>query len=88
MTTEPSKPTPPAPTREDLARYEAEAEAAYDAMYEVKSYGFKDLRDDALIALDRAIEIAERLGLPEEAGRLRKRRANIDGVYQSQFRGF
>lgn len=78
----------PAPTREDLQRYEAEAEAAYDAMYEVKAYGAKDLRDDALIALGRAIEIAEQLGLPEEAERLRKRRANIDGVYQSQFRGY
>lgn len=93
--TEPAAPTPegPAPekkphTREDLAYFEKRAEEAYDAMYDVRVYGAKDCRDDALIALNRAIAIAEQLGLPEDAERLRQRRAHIDAVYKSQFRGY
>ncbi len=85
---DPQAPKQPTPTREDLSYYEAKAEAAYDAMYDVKVYGAKDCRDDALIALGRAIDIAEKLGLPEEVERLRKRRAHIDAIYQSQFRGY
>jgi len=85
---DPTKPEGPAPTREDLSYFESKAEEAYDAMYECTVYGAKDCRDDALIALGRAIAIAEKLGLPEEVERLRKRRAHIDGIYQSQFRGY
>ncbi len=85
MTSDPG-PEGKAPTREDLAYFEARAEEAYDAMHEVKAYGARDCRDDALIALGRAIAIAEKLGLPDEVERLRKRRAQIDGVFQSQFR--
>jgi len=85
---DPAKPADKAPTREDLAYFEARAEEAYDAMYEVVSYGARDCRDDALIALGRAIAIAEKLGLPEEVERLRKRRAHIDAVFKSQFRGY
>ena len=84
---DPPKPEAKTPTREDLAYFEARAEKAYDAMHEVKVYGARDCRDDALIALGRAIAIAEKLGLTGEVERLRKRRAQIDGVYQSQFRG-
>jgi hypothetical protein len=87
--TEPGNPGgKPAPSRADIAYFEARAEEAYDAMYEVVSYGAKDCRDDALIALSRAIAVAEELGLPDEVERLRQRRAHIDAVYQSQFRGF
>ena len=75
------------PTREDLARYEAAAEAAYDAMYDPKDrYHAKELRDDALGALLSAIDIAKFLGLAEEAARLEKRYDHIYAVYAHQFR--
>jgi len=75
------------PTRDDLSRYEAAAEAAYDAMYEPEDhYHAKELRDDALGALLTAIEIAKFLGLPEEAARLEKRYDHIYAVYDHQFR--
>jgi len=75
------------PTRDDLARYEAAAEAAYDAMYDPKDhYHAKELRDDALGALLTAIKIAKFLGLPKEAARLEKRYDHIYAVYAHQFR--
>lgn len=78
---------PNAPTLELLRDYEQRAEAAYSAMYEAASHDVKDLKDDASFFLARAVEVAEALGLPEEARRLRERSANISGVYASQFRG-
>jgi len=75
------------PTRDDMARYEAVAEAAYDAMYDPKDrYHAKELRDDALGALLSAIDIAKFLGLAEEAARLEKRYDHIYAVYAHQFR--
>lgn len=78
---------PEPPTRDDLARYEAAAEAAYDAMYEPKDrYHAKELRDDALGDLLGAIDIANFLGLQAEAARLKKRYDHIYAVYDHQFR--
>jgi len=78
---------PKAPTRADMARYEAAAEAAYDAMYDPKDhYHAKELRDDALGNLRCAIDLAKFLGLPEEAARLEKRYDHIYTVYDHQFR--
>jgi hypothetical protein len=74
------------PTREAMADYERRAEAAYAAMYDAPSWDEKDLKDDALFYLARALEIAEALGLAEDAARLKKRSDNIMGVYNSQFR--
>lgn len=78
---------PGKPSRDDLAHYEAAAEAAYDAMYEPKDrYHAKELRDDALGNLACAIDVAEILGLAEDAARLRKRYDHIYAVYDHQFR--
>jgi hypothetical protein len=77
---------PPAVDRSELDRQIGIAEAAYDRMYEATRP--KDDYDDARVALRRAIDEAERLGLGDEAARLRARVAHIEAVYDSQFRGF
>jgi len=66
--------------------FEQRAEAAYAAMYDAASHNQKDLKDDALFYLTRAQEIAEALGLVDDAERLKARADNIMGVYNSQFR--
>ncbi|MBL6939843.1 MAG: hypothetical protein ISS15_11600 [Alphaproteobacteria bacterium] len=76
-----------APTRELMLEYEQRAEHAYAAMYEAPSHGQKDLKDDALFFLARAIEVAGALGFTQDAARLRARSDTIMGVYNSQFRG-
>jgi len=73
--------------REQMLAYERKAERAYAAMYDAPGHGRKDLKDDALSFLARAVEIADALGLAEDAARLRARAENIMGVYNSQFRG-
>jgi len=75
------------PTPQLMADYEARAEAAYSAMYDAPSWDEKDLKDDALFYLARAIEVATALGLSDDADRLKARVDNIMGVYNSQFRG-
>ena len=82
MTTEPSP-----PTRDLMQDYEQKAESAYAAMYNAPSWDEKDLMDDALYYLSRAIDVADALSLSEDAARLRARVENIVGVYNSQFRG-
>ena len=70
-------------SKEDVARYEALAEAAYDEMYETRSPTgpYSDLKD--FFAL--AIGAAERAGLPDEAKRLNARLEHCKQVYRSQF---
>ena len=70
-----------------MAEYEAKAESAYSAMYDAPSWDEKDLKDDALLYLARAIEVADALGLETDKARLKARVENIMGVYNSQFRG-
>jgi hypothetical protein len=83
--TSPPPPAPPSP--ELMAEYEQKAETAYAAMYDAQPWDEKDLKDDALFYLTRAIEVAEALGLEEDTSRLKARVDNIMGVYNSQFRG-
>jgi hypothetical protein len=75
------------PTPDLMGEYEQKAETAYAQMYDAQPWDEKDLKDDALFYLARAIEVAEALGLAEEEARLRARVDNIMGVYNSQFRG-
>ena len=75
------------PTKELMLEYEQKAETAYSAMYDAQSCDEKDLKDDALFYLARAIDVADALNLSEDASRLRTRVDNIMGVYNSQFRG-
>jgi len=70
-----------------MLEYEQKAESAYREMYDAQPWNEKDLKDDALFFLARAIEAAEALGLNEDAARLKVRVGNIMGVYDSQFRG-
>ncbi len=74
------------PSAEQVAEWEVRAETAYAAMYDAPDYDQKDLKDDALLYLARAIEIAEALGLQDDVVRLKAREANIMGVWNSQFR--
>lgn len=78
---------PVPPTPELLAEYEQRAETAYSAMYDAQPWDEKDFKDDALSYLARAIEVAEALGLENDATRLKARADSIMGVYNSQFRG-
>lgn len=80
-------PPPAQPTPELMAEYETKAESAYAQMYDAQPRDEKDLKDDALFYLARAIEIAQALRLEEDETRLRARVDNIRGVYNSQVRG-
>jgi hypothetical protein len=74
------------PTLDLMREWETRAEAAYAAMYDAASHAVKDLKDEALLCLARATEIAEALDRIEDAKRLRARSENIAAVYNSQFR--
>ncbi len=68
----------------EIARLEALAEEAYTAMYDARRP--KDYVDDALLHLQRAIDIAADGGEQDEVERLTKRKDHIWAVYNSQFR--
>jgi hypothetical protein len=72
--------------RVDMVRFEALAEAAYDAMYEAKLVGARNRYEEAKLHFDRAIEAAHRARLPQEAARLTRRRNQVARIYNSQFR--
>ena len=71
----------------EMRENERLAEAAYDAMYDARPSAAKDFFDDARGFLAKAIDLARRAGLTEEAARLTARCDHIVGVYNSQFRG-
>ena len=72
--------------RQEVARYEALAEAAYSEMYETRSPAgsFSELKE----CFAMAIGAAERAGLHDEAKRLKARLDHCRKVYRSQFSGF
>jgi len=72
--------------RAEIARLEAAAEAAYDAMYYAERYTIRECYDDAFINLMHAIKIAKRRGLHDVAERLKARQDHIYHVYDHQFR--
>jgi hypothetical protein len=55
-------------------------------MYDAAPHNVKDLYEDACLYLARAIRVAERLGLMDEAERLKKRSEDISAVYNHQSR--
>jgi hypothetical protein len=71
--------------REEVARLEALAEAAYDEMYETRSPAgpYSELKECFALA----IAAAERAGLHDDAERLTKRLEHCKNVYRSQFSG-
>jgi len=73
-------------SREDVAKYEALAEAAYEEMYDARSPAacYSDLKDYFAMA----IGAAERAGLHEDAKRLNARLDHCRQVYRSQFSRF
>jgi hypothetical protein len=73
-------------SREDVAKYEALAEAAYNEMYDSRSPAacYSDLKDYFAMA----IGTAERGGLHDEAERLNARLDHCRQVYRSQFSRF
>lgn len=74
--------------RAELDRFEANAERAYDLLYDTPPLrSAKDAYDDARQAFGQAIKEADRLGLPDEAERLRERRDHVEAVWNHQFRG-
>ena len=72
--------------KDEMADYEARAEAAYAAMYDVAPHNVKDCYEDACLHLAQAIQIAAGLGLTDEVARLKKRGEHVDAVYNHQFR--
>lgn len=81
MTIEPDD----SPLEDDIAVFVALAEHAYVSMYE--SSHPKDERDDALYQLRMALRIARALNLTEKEAELQQRYAEIEAVFNSQFRG-
>jgi hypothetical protein len=73
-------------SREDVAKYEALAEAAYNEMYDSRSPAacYSDLKDYFAIA----IGAAERAGLHDDAKRLNARLDHCRQVYRGQFSRF
>jgi hypothetical protein len=69
-----------------LAWFEAQAEAAYDKMYDAtSSTDAAALYSDAKEALRDAIGLAQRLGQGAVVTRLEARLAHIKAVFRSQF---
>jgi hypothetical protein len=68
---------------EEIGRFEALAEAAYDEMYETRSPAgpYSELKECFALA----IAAAERAGLHDEAKRLSQRLEHCKNVYRSQF---
>ena len=71
----------------ELARLEALAEAACEAMYEARPPAVKDFCDDAMRYFGEAIVAAERGNSTADVERLIRRRGHIWQVYTHQFRG-
>jgi len=69
--------------RQEVARYETLAEAAYDEMYETRSPAgsYSELKECFALA----IAAAERAGLNNDAKRLSERLEHCKAVYRSQF---
>jgi hypothetical protein len=68
----------------DLAKFIRLAEEAYSRMYD-SNYP-RDDRDDALIYLSKAIDLAQAQNLTEQETALRARYKHIFSVFNSQFR--
>jgi hypothetical protein len=77
---------PPDGTQARLSWLEAEAEKAYDALYDARpGSATAGLYSDAKEFLTDAIALAQRLGLAAEAERLARRLAHIKAVFRGQF---
>ncbi len=72
---------------ETVAEHERRAEAAYTAMYEARPQQVKDLYEEARGHFWRAIEAAWTGLVLAEVVRLSARFAEVDAVYNGQFRG-
>jgi uncharacterized protein YicC (UPF0701 family) len=70
----------------EMAELEARGEKAYGDMYDTySSTAASGCYEDVTDYFSRAIGLAERAGLKEEAQRLEARLQNMRGVYRSQF---
>lgn len=74
------------PASRKIARLEALAEAAYDAMYDARDRAAKDCYEDASLYLHQALQLAEKANLRDTAERLKARAGHIRDVYNRQFR--
>ena len=72
--------------RDEMARFEAQAEKAYDAMYDSRNPAacYADLKD----SFTAAIGAAKRAGLHQDADRLTKRLDHCRQIYRKQFSQF
>jgi hypothetical protein len=77
---------PPEGTQARLAWLEAQAEEAYDALYDARpGSAAAGLYNEVKEFLADAIALARRLGLDTEAARLSRRLAHIKAVFRGQF---
>ncbi len=75
----------PSEDAERLRWLEAQAEEAYDRMYDAGFSGAAACYSDAKEFLYDAIGLAQRLGKLDEAERLSSRLAHVKAVFRSQF---
>jgi hypothetical protein len=66
--------------QKDIEQFEREAERASDAMYAAERP--KDLYEDAMRAFQKAIDLAGKSGLKEQAVRLAARRDQVRSAYE------
>ena len=70
----------------EIARFEALAEEAMSAIYDVRGADVRAALEDARYNIERAIDIARMRGLAAEIARLCKRRDRIQQLYDQRFK--
>jgi hypothetical protein len=70
----------------EMARFEALAEEAMSAVYDMRNVDVRSCLEDALYNIGRAADIARIRGWTGEAERLSKRRDRIQATFDARFK--
>jgi hypothetical protein len=69
-----------------MARFEALAEEAMSAVYDIRNADVRAALEDALYNIARALDIARIRGWTDDLARLEKRRDRIQASFDARFR--
>ncbi len=70
----------------EMARFEALAEEAMSAVYDIRGTNIRAALEDALYNVERALDIARIRGWADDVERLTKRRDRIQASFDSRFK--
>ena len=70
----------------EMARFEALAEEAMSAVYDIRNADVRAALEDALYNVGRALDIARMRGWTRDIERLEKRRGRIQASFDARFR--